>query len=235
MKIGIFTDIHANLPALEKSLQFFEEENCDRIIHLGDMIGIGPYPRECLELTLNHPKLECIMGNHDYWFVHGLPANNWMGPEEIAHQNWTHNQLEETWKEEVAKWPFQIDWQAKKDYKVSFIHYALKENGWDFKSIVKEPNGKAMDEVFAEVDAELILFGHHHIYHAFKTQKEYFNPGSAGCWNKSLARLALLQLEEGEIKLQREFVPYNDGELMDAFDKRKVPTRDFIRKVFISR
>ncbi|MEM8890417.1 MAG: YfcE family phosphodiesterase [Bacteroidota bacterium] len=235
MKIGIFTDIHANLPALEKSLHFFEEEGCDRIIHIGDMIGIGPYPRECLELALSHPKLECIMGNHDYWFAHALPENNWMGEEEIAHQKWTHAQLAEDMKHEVAQWPFQIEFEAKADYKISCIHYALKENGWDFKSIAREPDEKAMDQIFAEIDANLILFGHHHIYHAFKTQKEYFNPGSAGCWNKPVARLGLLQIERDKISLKRVLVPYQDGNLMKAFDERKVPTRDFIRKVFIVR
>lgn len=235
MKIGIFTDIHANLPALEKSIQFFEEEGCDRIIHIGDMIGIGPYPKECLELSLSHSKLEYVMGNHDYWFVNGLPENNWMGPEEIAHQNWTHKQLNDELKKEVAKWPFQIDIQAKEDYKISFLHYALKEDGWDFKSIAREPDEKSMDEVFAEIDANLILFGHHHIYHYFKTQKEYFNPGSAGCWNKPVARLALLQLKAGEMELKRAFVPYKDGAMMEDFDERKVPGRDFIRKIFIPR
>ncbi|MDW3650784.1 MAG: YfcE family phosphodiesterase [Bacteroidia bacterium] len=235
MKIGIFTDIHANLPALEKSLQFFEKEGCDQIIHIGDMIGIGPYPKECLELAFTYPNLECVMGNHDYYFAHGLPDKNWMSEEEIAHQNWTHDQLKDELKEEVAKWPFQIDIQLKDDYKISFLHYALKENGWDFKSIAKDPDEKSMDEVFAEVDANLILFGHHHIYHYFKTQKEYFNPGSAGCWNKPIARLAILQLKEGELDLKRVFSPYKDGDLMKAFDDRKVPSRDFIRKVFINR
>ncbi|MEL6256450.1 MAG: metallophosphoesterase family protein [Bacteroidota bacterium] len=235
MKIGIFTDIHANLPALEKSLQFFESEGCDRIIHIGDMIGIGPYPKECLELALSHPKLECIMGNHDYWFVYGLPKQNWMGPEEIAHQNWTHQQLNEAFRKEVEKWPFQIDWQAKTNFKISFLHYGLKESGWDFKSIAKEPNEKAMDEVFADVDAKLIFFGHHHIYHHFKTHKEYFNPGSAGCWNKSVARLGLFQFKNGRVEVKRLFVPYEDGGIIQAFDDRKVPARDFIRKIFISR
>ncbi|MEM6801692.1 MAG: metallophosphoesterase family protein [Bacteroidota bacterium] len=235
MKIGFFTDIHANLPALKAALYFLEKEGCDRIIHLGDMIGIGPYPRECMDLALGHDKLECIMGNHDYWFAQGLPENNWMSEEEIAHQNWTHAQLSGEMKGEAGKWPFQINWQASNDQKVTFIHYALKENAWDFKSIVREPDEDSMDQLFQEVNADLILFGHHHIYHSFDTKKQYFNPGSAGCWNKAVARLAFLYVEKGEIVIKRAFASYKDGNMMEVFDERNVPSRDFIRKVFISR
>lgn len=46
MKIGVFTDLHANLPALKAAIAFFEEQACGRIIHVGDLIGIGPYPQE---------------------------------------------------------------------------------------------------------------------------------------------------------------------------------------------
>ena len=50
MRIGIFTDIHANLPALQKALDVFEKKHCDQIIHIGDLVGIGPYPKECMQL-----------------------------------------------------------------------------------------------------------------------------------------------------------------------------------------
>lgn len=68
MKIGIFQDIHANLPALKRSLQFFQEKGCDQIIHCGDLIAIGPYSAEVMLLARSVENLTCIMGNHDYWY-----------------------------------------------------------------------------------------------------------------------------------------------------------------------
>ena len=39
-KVGIFSDTHGNLPALEAIVQLFNREKCDEIYHLGDMISI---------------------------------------------------------------------------------------------------------------------------------------------------------------------------------------------------
>ena len=73
MKIGICTDVHANLPAMAKALEFFRREQCQQIYHVGDLIGIGPYPRECMELAFSTPGFVPIMGNHDYWYGHAIP------------------------------------------------------------------------------------------------------------------------------------------------------------------
>ena len=46
MKIGIITDVHNNVIALNSMLQLFEEKGCDDIICCGDIIGIGPFPEK---------------------------------------------------------------------------------------------------------------------------------------------------------------------------------------------
>lgn len=43
------------------------------MFHTGDAIAIGPYPAETLDLLLSEPKIECVMGNHEAYFVEGLP------------------------------------------------------------------------------------------------------------------------------------------------------------------
>ncbi len=62
MKLGVLTDVHANLPALEAVLRLLESEQCDGIIHTGDAIGISPHPAECLDLLLRCGA-ELVMGN----------------------------------------------------------------------------------------------------------------------------------------------------------------------------
>ena len=52
MKVGIISDIHCNLDALKIALKEFDNENIDKIIFAGDVIGIGPYPKECMDLFL---------------------------------------------------------------------------------------------------------------------------------------------------------------------------------------
>ena len=68
-KVGIFSDTHGNLPALEAIVQLFNREKCDEIYHLGDMISMGPYSRECVEYFFAHPDIQCVRGNHDNDFV----------------------------------------------------------------------------------------------------------------------------------------------------------------------
>jgi len=80
MKIGIFQDIHANLPALKKAVEIFKAQQCSKIYHVGDLIGLGPYPKEVFDFAQSIDEIEFIMGNHDHWFAFGLPFPTlWIG------------------------------------------------------------------------------------------------------------------------------------------------------------
>jgi len=65
LKIGVFSDVHANLPALLAVLDFLlHEQGVDFLVCAGDVVGYGPYPNECCNaLMLNN--VETIMGNHE--------------------------------------------------------------------------------------------------------------------------------------------------------------------------
>ncbi len=64
MRIAIISDIHGNLAALEAVLKDIASRNCDKIYCLGDVIGYGPNPNECLEVVRTLDA--CVLGNHDY-------------------------------------------------------------------------------------------------------------------------------------------------------------------------
>lgn len=63
MRIGIITDIHNNLIALECVLNEIER-TCDRIICCGDIIGIGPFPDETVQRMMKIKNLIAVSGNH---------------------------------------------------------------------------------------------------------------------------------------------------------------------------
>jgi predicted phosphodiesterase len=65
MKCGIISDIHSNLFALEAGLKFLEGK-IDVLLFVGDVVGYGPQPRECIEALVDFPlkKYSCL-GNHD--------------------------------------------------------------------------------------------------------------------------------------------------------------------------
>lgn len=65
MKLGIFSDVHANQEALKKVLSFLENEQVDGYIFCGDITGYGPRPEECVQIIRGLKNLICITGNHD--------------------------------------------------------------------------------------------------------------------------------------------------------------------------
>jgi predicted phosphodiesterase len=64
MRLGIFSDIHANLEALQAVLAAYENEKIDRFLCAGDVVGYGASPNECVELV-RETTTEVVLGNHD--------------------------------------------------------------------------------------------------------------------------------------------------------------------------
>ncbi len=65
MRQAIISDIHGNRHALQQVLQRIDAEACERIICLGDLVGYGPFPEECCELTFSRCAVT-LLGNHDH-------------------------------------------------------------------------------------------------------------------------------------------------------------------------
>jgi predicted phosphodiesterase len=63
-RVAIISDIHGNLSAFEVVLKTIQEMNVDTIHCLGDIVGYGPFPNECIELVRQHCQV-VVKGNHD--------------------------------------------------------------------------------------------------------------------------------------------------------------------------
>jgi diadenosine tetraphosphatase ApaH/serine/threonine PP2A family protein phosphatase len=64
MRIGIFSDIHANIEALEAVIDAYKKERIDTYVCLGDTVGYGASPNECCEIVRRVAAFT-ILGNHD--------------------------------------------------------------------------------------------------------------------------------------------------------------------------
>ncbi|MEQ8168250.1 MAG: metallophosphoesterase family protein [Candidatus Eremiobacterota bacterium] len=64
MRYAVISDIHSNIDALEKVFKKIEGDNIDRILCLGDIVGYGANPNECVELVREN-SFNIILGNHD--------------------------------------------------------------------------------------------------------------------------------------------------------------------------
>lgn len=237
MKIGIFQDLHANLPALKKALAVFKENHCDKIVHVGDLIGIGPHPKEVFDLATQTKNLLHIMGNHDYWYAHGIPIPlpRFMNEEEFEHHQWVHQQIGSTGKKIAQTWKFIETFPLVGNKQVTYMHYGYDaESNW-FKNHIKYPTALELDEMFNEINSELIFYGHNHLASDIQGKARYVNLGSAGCHSIAEVRLGILEIKQKKWTLEKLSLPYQDNGLMEDFELRKVPAREFITSAFITR
>ena len=65
MKIGVISDIHANLVALREVLKDMTNEGCEKVICLGDLVLAGPQPKETLDFIRQQEDWIIIQGNTD--------------------------------------------------------------------------------------------------------------------------------------------------------------------------
>ncbi|MGH7175840.1 MAG: metallophosphoesterase family protein, partial [Tepidisphaeraceae bacterium] len=102
--LAIVSDIHANLEAFTAVLDEIDRRGITDIICLGDVVGYGPNPMECLDLVDSRCRTT-LMGNHDF-AVFYEPYNFNSGAESACY--WTRQQFEDDTDIErrAARWKF---------------------------------------------------------------------------------------------------------------------------------
>jgi diadenosine tetraphosphatase ApaH/serine/threonine PP2A family protein phosphatase len=92
MKYAIISDIHGNLDALTTVIKHAKEKGADGFICLGDIIGYGAEPNECIAAIQDLECKYCVMGNHD---LYASSEQVTMYFNQVARKaiEWTRNQL----------------------------------------------------------------------------------------------------------------------------------------------
>jgi len=88
---AVVSDIHGNLEALETALDDIKQRSIKRVCCLGDILGYGASPKECLDRVIEHCEM-ALCGNHDH-AVFYEPTNFNVGAERAAY--WTRQVLED--------------------------------------------------------------------------------------------------------------------------------------------
>ena len=238
MKIGIITDVHSNIIALNTVLNEFEKIKVDKIICCGDVIGIGPNPEETIQALIKRKDiLLAVRGNHEQYLLKGLPKNvhddgRTMSLEEIDNHEWTHSKLSENSKNFISKFKISniIEIEGKKIY---IVHYPSNENGI-YKKHIKKPTIKQNEEMFSEIDADIYIYGHTHTTSINnKNNKWYINSGPLGCPIKSnIANAGILEINKNEICYKQLKIEYNVNEVIKEIERLRFPFYKGILKIF---
>ena len=236
MKYGIITDIHNNVTALRAVLKQLDRMNCDRIICCGDIIGIGPDPEETVQEMIRVPGLIAVRGNHENYLLEGMPTEcpneENMSFGEMEHHRWEHRLLSEGSVAFLRSLPKRIDFISE-GLGISVMHSCIDRNG-HYSGSVKNPSENDLSAMFAEVNSDIILYGHDHTRNICRGDKLYINVGSLGCPSKehTIARAGVLDVENGKAEITLIDVTYDVGEVIRRIDALKYPDAEFIKKVF---
>ena len=169
MRTLIVSDIHSNLAALDAVFASAEEEDeVERVICLGDTVGYGPEPMQCLERLWERHAVS-IMGNHDAAAA-GIVGLEDFNPFAADACRWTASQLTDDARRYLEELP-----ETLRDESFLLVHGSPKDPIWDYLISY----GQAVD-AWNDTDASDLLVGHSHLQFACEAGRGVEHPGPDG-------------------------------------------------------
>ena len=155
MKTLLVSDIHANLTALEAVIA--AAGSFDATWCLGDLVGYGPDPNECVERVAALPNLLCVLGNHDAATLRRIEIDAF-NPEARTALLWTQQRLTEANAAFLRERPEMITVDQ-----ITLVHGSPRQPVWEY--LLDTRTATANFEFF---DTLYCFVGHTHlpvIYH----------------------------------------------------------------------
>jgi diadenosine tetraphosphatase ApaH/serine/threonine PP2A family protein phosphatase len=152
MRIAIISDIHSNLEALERALAIIKTKQVDEIVCLGDIIGYGANPNECIALVKGAAK-HILLGNHDEAAI-DLEQTEYFNPFARLAAGWTHKQLTPEHQEFIKTLPYTAERAG-----VRFVHSSpFHPEEWNY---IISPSDAQFN--FAYFPEPICFVGHSHV------------------------------------------------------------------------
>ena len=185
MSTAVISDIHGNATALRRVLEDIESRGVDRIVCLGDIVGYGPEPLECVDLV-EEKCAWALMGNHDFGVLYE-PTNFNATAEGAAF--WTREQFDAEPDEakRARRYAFlgSLRVRAVEDLcedgtPILAVHASPRRpiNEYIFPDDVNESPDK-IEAIFDRVD-RIALVGHTHVPGVFSNEPDFYPPSEIG-------------------------------------------------------
>ncbi|MBV9972626.1 MAG: metallophosphoesterase family protein [Candidatus Eremiobacteraeota bacterium] len=157
MRYAIVSDVHSNLESLEVMLDMLQEG--DGLLCLGDIVGYGPNPNECVGL-IHQRAAQAVLGNHD------VAATDNFGVEYF--NPFARNAIEWT-QRKISK--ESVEWLNTLSYEIRMPEYLMVHGAPKnyFEYILDK---RAASRAFKNTDAPLIFAGHTHIAEYYSLQPD---------------------------------------------------------------
>lgn len=167
MKIALFSDIHANLPALEAVLQDIDEKNPDSIYCLGDLVGYNVWPNEVIR-EIRKRKIPTIAGNYDFGIgrnvnecgcAYKTEEDKAMGAISIS---FTNQIMEEGERQYLRTLPahIRVEFQLNEEkITLLLVHGSPRKIN---EYLFEDREEKSLLRIMKEAGADIMAFGHTH-------------------------------------------------------------------------
>jgi predicted phosphodiesterase len=173
---AIISDIHSNLEALQAVLDDITQYQVDGVYCLGDIIGYGPNPRECLDLVIDHCQI-VLLGNHDQAVMFDPMQFNPTAERAIQ---WTRRQLESggggNRDRQEKRWEFLAERPMRhREEQFLYVHGSARNpiNEYVFPEDIYSP--RKMEQIFALVE-RYCFQGHTHVPGIFTETLQFHSP-----------------------------------------------------------
>ena len=244
MRYLLISDIHANLAAFKAVLDDAQGQY-DKVWCLGDMVGYGPDPNECVDLLLTLDHL-CIAGNHD-WAVLGKLDIDDFNPDARFASLWTREQLRDDTRDYLDNLPIAL----VEEEIYTLVHGSPRHPIWEYilYPAVAQPNFKHFTTPYCFV-------GHTHSPVIFRESEEpgtvceaitpdfnnsavqlaeqrvIINPGSVGQPRDGDARAAYAILDTDARTFAHRRIPYPVSNTQEKMRNHDFPQRLWKRLAF---
>jgi predicted phosphodiesterase len=169
---ALISDIHGNLEALEAVLNDIKKRGITTVYCLGDIVGYGPNPRECIDLVMSCQL--CLLGNHDQGALFDPEGFN-PGAERAIF--WTREQLEQgDPRGNEKRWGFLGELpRFHREADILYVHGSARNplNEYVFPEDIY--NQRKMERIFALVQ-KYCFQGHTHVPGVFTESLKFFRP-----------------------------------------------------------
>jgi putative phosphoesterase len=230
LRVGLISDLHGNLPALDAVLAELEGETLDQLVCLGD-VAVGPYPAETIA-RLRGLECQTVRGNWDDWLAHGIPHLDGDHGARLTEQGrWWGERLSAADRAYLDALPKTLE--VLFDGGSLYCFHGSPRSHSDV--IHPETTDAALREMLGERPEPLLAGGHTHIQFARPYGSAILlNPGSVGLpferWPPTggtrvlpWAEYAVLESRDGEVSVDLRRVDYDVRPLLEATLASGVP------------
>lgn len=156
MRILLISDIHSNLAALDAVIN--DAGRFDRIWCLGDVVGYGPQPNECVE-RLRSFDLVCLAGNHDLAVIDKQSLDDF-SPDARDAAFWTRDHLAAPHCRWLETLPGMV---VIAEHGITLVHASPRDPVWEYIS-----SALIAERCFESISTPVCFYGHTHVPAIFR-------------------------------------------------------------------